>query len=226
MDDLLLDADSLKIPVARAPHLGEKYQQLLTSLTDKSPESIYDSAKVLVESVMRTVITDRNGVVDESPDRRASIHSLCRQTIATFAVHDTDAEFVPILRSCILAIANMRNNYGAGSHGQDGYVERVINLEEALFVARLAMTVVGYVYSRHTNASTDHQNARLHYEDYEDFNAYIDQEGDIEVAGILVAPSRILFDNDPIAYKEQLLEYENDVRGVGALPLDLIGAEI
>lgn len=225
MDDLLLDANSLKIPVAHAPHLAEKYQQLLTSLADKSPESIYDSAKVLVESVMRTVITDRNGSVDEQPTRPASIYSLCEQTIATFGAHDTDAEFVPILKSCTLAIATMRNNYGAGSHGQDGYVERTIDLEEALFIARLAMTVVGYIYTRHTSPGADRQNARLHYEDYEDFNAYIDREGDIEVAGILVAPSRILFDNDPIAYKEQLLEYENDTQ-TGVLSPELVGVEI
>ena len=106
-------------------------------------------------------------------------------------------------------IATMRDNYGIGSHGTR-WLPRTENRAEAIFVARLSLTAAGYMYERHIHTSTDYQDSRLHYEDNQIFNDYLDSEGDVEVAGIFVAPSKILFDNDPIAYPEKLIEFEND----------------
>jgi hypothetical protein len=136
--------------------------------------------------------------------------ALYNQACSTLSAHETDNIFLPIVKKTIKLVGDMRNNYGISSHGHDGYVERTLRMEEALFVARMALSVSGYFYSRHINTGADNGNLRLHYSDNPNFNEYIDSEGDIEVVGIFVSPSRILFDNDPIAYKEKLLEFTNE----------------
>jgi len=212
LDSLALDAQTLGLPIANAAHLNERYQHLVDSLSTQDAPSMCDHSKTLLETVFRTIITDRNGLVTETPGNRASFVELYRQAIACLNTHDSDDEFLPIIKKSITVIATMRDNYGASSHGQDGYHEKKVEVAEAIFITRLSLAVAGYMYTRHVHTSADHGNSRLHYGDNSTFNNYLDSEGDIEVAGIFVPPSKILFDNDLIAYKEKLIEYENDVR--------------
>lgn len=211
MECFQLDAQTLGLPVDTAIHLGGKYKLFADSLSENDAGAICDHSKNLLESVLRTIITNRNGSVDETPDRHATLIDLYGQAWNTFLHNDTDEYFKPIIHKGVEAIGIVRNNYGASSHGQDGYDERSIKIEEAIYIARITLTIVGYLYSRHKNTSGDFKNKRLNYDDNPNFNEYIDIDGDIEIAGIFVTPSRILFDNDPIAYKEKLLEYINDM---------------
>lgn len=208
MDDLRLDAENLALPINHAPHLQERYQLLIESVSDRNPGAIFDHSKALLETICRTIITDRNGHISETPDSRASFIELYRQTCACLMAHDSDTLFMPIIKKSLQVIADMRDNYGVSSHGRDGYSHQTGQVEESLFVARVSLAMAGYLYARHVNTSTDHQNERLHYEDNPEFNEYLDQDGDIEIAGIIVAsPSRVLFDNDLIAYREKLIEF-------------------
>lgn len=212
MDELRLDAESLAIPIASAHHLNDQYQMLVDALDDKDPGAIYDHSKTLLESVFRTIITNRNGVVIETSNQRATFDQLYQQACGTLKSHDTDSLFLPIVRKATKAISEMRNNHGTSSHGRDGYIEQQLMMDEALFVARITLATAGYFYSRHTYTSMDNENSRLNYDDNLTFNEYLDIEGDTVVAGISVAaPSRVLFDYDPIAYKEKLLEFKSDI---------------
>ncbi len=210
-DALTLNAQTLGLPVTSAEHLNERYQSLVEALTTENAPAMCDAAKTLLETVFRTVIVNRNGAVVESPDSRASFVELYRQALESLTTHDSDEIFMPVIKRSVTVIASMRDNYGDSSHGQDGYHERKLDLAEAVLLARLALTISGYMYSRHVHTSTDHGNSRSHYADNPEFNKYLDSEGDIEVAGIFVAPSRILFDNDFTAYRDQLLEHSNDM---------------
>lgn len=211
MNSLALDAQTLALPIEAAPHLEERYQRLVDSLELQDAGAIYDHSKALLESICRTIITDRNGKVTESADKRASFIELYRQTCECLTAHDSDEVFLPIIKKSMSIIATMRDTYGASSHGQDGYTQRAIQREEPLFIARISLAIAGYLYTRHLHTSTDNKNERLHYEDNKLFNDYLDIDGDIEVAGIVVAsPSRILFDNDLVAYREKLIEFMNE----------------
>lgn len=210
-NSIVLDAQSLGLPISSASHLSERYTHLLDALSAENAAATCDQSKTFLETIFRTIITDRNGEISETPDRRASFVELYRQTCECLDPQDSDITFLPIVKKGVTVIAAMRDNYGSSSHGQDGYHERKVELAEATFLARLSLAIAGYVYSRHKHSTSLHENARLHYEDNTLFNEHLDSDGDVEVAGIFVAPSKILFDNDPIAYKEQLIEYTNDV---------------
>lgn len=210
-NSIILDAQSLGLPISSASHLSERYTHLLEALSTENAAGACDHSKTFLETIFRTIITDRNGEIRETSGQRASFVELYRQTCECLDPHESDAIFLPIVKKGATVIADMRDNYGSSSHGQDGYHERRVELAEATFLVRLSLVIASYVYSRHKHSTTSHENSRLHYEDNSSFNEYLDSEGDVEVAGIFVVPSKVLFDNDPIAYKEQLLEYTNDV---------------
>ncbi|APC39981.1 hypothetical protein [Clostridium estertheticum] len=53
------------------------------------------------------------------------------------------------------------------------------------------------------------ENANLSYDDLEPFNAYVDEEGLIDIQGIKFKPSQILYTMDEIAYKGAYEEYKS-----------------
>lgn len=209
MDGLSLDGKSLNLPIESANHLKERYERLVNSLSSHYSGDTCDEAKAFLECIFRTIVTDRNGQVDEGSGR-ATFISLFDQAWDVIIQNELGDTFRQHFRKTAQLIGDIRNNYGGNSHGQDGYDDRSIAQEEAVYLARQALAIAGYMYAKHLRSGQDNQNVRIHYEDNPAFNEYLDSSEEVTIAGIAMVPSEVLFQNDPIAYKEQLIEFKTD----------------
>ena len=198
-----------------AEHMNVRVGELYEALSQAKGEKILDASKNLLETVFRTIITDKNGEVEEG--RRAAtfpnLYNQAKDCIQLSDESDIVDKLNELCEKAVLIIGQLRNSYGMSGHGSDGYDDRRFGLPESLFVARVSLSITNLLYGKHLDSPLSHLNSRIQYENYADFNEYFDsQEGDdVSVAGILVRPSEVLFNADPIAYKEYLIEYMNQL---------------
>ncbi len=204
MDGIILDSKSLNLPVNSAPELKERYQRFIDAINSRHPGNIYDEGKAFLECIFRTIIVNRIGRVDEGSER-ATFISLFEQAWDSLELQRD--EFKRVMKKSVKNVGDFRNNYGAVSHGQDGYTERVLDEEEALFIARESLSIAAFFYSQHLRVSGDGQNERINYADNMDFNEHIDSQDNCEILGVVLIASEVLFANDPIAYREGLIEF-------------------
>lgn len=195
----------------RAKQLQMRIDDLLASLGNEYGDELLDASKNLLETVFRTIIVDKKGAVEEGR-RAATFDGLYRQAtecVVLSGEEEAADKINQMCKSAVEGIGYLRNKYGKSSHGRDGYIDRHISIQEALFVARFSLGITNLLYGKHLSSPVAYANSRVRYEDYSDFNEYIDDlEGDdVMVAGISIRPSQALFDCDNIAYKEKLIEY-------------------
>jgi hypothetical protein len=202
-----------------AEHLSLRVSTLLDAIGEANGGRILDASKNLLETVFRTMVTDKNGEVQEGR-RAATFPGLYEQAKGCILLSEEPEILDKITELCdkaILVIGQLRNSYGFSSHGRDGYAVEQIGLPEALFVARVALGITNLFYGRHIESPLSHMNARVRYEDHETFNEYFDSINgeDITVGGIVVRPSEVLFNADEIAYREYLIEYMSQLPDIG-----------
>ncbi|MCD6344319.1 MAG: abortive infection family protein, partial [Anaerolineae bacterium] len=185
------------------------------AVTEASPTA-FDLSKALVESTIKTILTDR-GVVYGTWD----FPKLFKEVLKVLELCPDDYEdhrkateglkrILRGLQQVVQGMSELRNIGGFASHGPDGYY-RSLDLVHAQLSARAADAIVHFLYSIHRQYPLDLDNARLHYEDYNHFNDYLDDvEGDIEIAGMMYKASWLLFvsDLEHQAYRETLIGYQ------------------
>lgn len=206
-DLAVLDFDVRK----SAEHLNLRISSLLDAISEANGGKILDASKNLLETVFRTMVTDKNGEVQEGR-RAATFPGLYAQAKDCIRLSDEPEIIDRITELCdkaVLIVGQLRNSFGFNSHGRDGYDIGEIGLPESLFVARVALGITNLFYGKHINSPLSHMNARVRYEDHEAFNEYFDSihGEDVTVGGIVVRPSEVLFNADEIAYREYLIEY-------------------
>jgi len=72
--------------------------------------------------------------------------------------------------------------------------------------------LASFLISSHAEDYRDRK--RFFYEDYPEFNGWLDEQETVEVQGIPLPPSVALFWGDAEAYKEQLNKFESDKEGL------------
>ena len=210
MNVLTLPVVDFDIQESTASHLNQRVTELLDAINEVSSGRVLDASKNLLETVFRTIITDKNGCVREGR-RAATLPELYAQAKECVSLSDEPEVIDKVSELCgkaVLIIGQLRNNYGFSSHGRDGYDTRQVGMFESLLVARVTLGVTNLFYGKHLNSPLLHMNARIRYEDFEAFNSYFDSSReDITIEGILIRPSEALFYADEIAYREHLVEY-------------------
>lgn len=197
---------------SNATYLQQKVDDVGAALQENHPGKIFDSAKNLLETTLRTIVTSKCGQVALQNDREPSLMNLYEQTIKCFEGLSSEqgaaTKFDELCKKAVQMIGYCRNNYGYSGHGQDGYTTFSINPIEAIFVSNVAVALVNFLYGSHVIQPTSYQNIRLVYGNYDDFNNYIDDTNDeLVISGIVMAPSEALFMADQSAYRELLIEY-------------------
>ena len=104
-------------------------------------------------------------------------------------------------------IAEIRNECGSyASHGQD-IEHKQISSDLALFVLHSTNAILGFILHFYI-ATNDYRNSeRIRYEDYERINEWINWWG-VWNGNNKISYSQVLFAQDPDAYREMVLEFE------------------
>jgi hypothetical protein len=80
-------------------------------------------------------------------------------------------------------------------------------------VAQTAVSIGVFFYTQHKGKIDGYKNRRIHYLDYPEFNAYLDEQENVKIGGIEMVPSVVLFGGDPDAYRELLNEFMSQMEG-------------
>ena len=186
---------------------------LLEEAVPNNPGLAFDAAKALTESICKTVLQDRQ----QAFDRNASVHSLVKATLATLALAPEDhegevqrilQEMGGALQSVAKALGELRNKEGFISHGRDIY-HRELDQLHGVVAAKIAEVIVYLIYMTHMAYPQVSIEPEPRYADFEEFNSYLDDlHGSVQIVGLDLSPSEVLWRVDPEAYKIQKTAFE------------------
>ncbi|WP_420626809.1 abortive infection family protein [Candidatus Poriferisodalis sp.] len=204
---------------------NEAIEQLINAIEDALAGAFdfaFDLSKTLVESVCKTVLADIGQPVASKWDAP----KLLRETTSRLALlprdhpdpakaRDSVEKPIRGLLQTIQGLCELRNQYGMASHGRDGFSAR-LDLRHATLAAQAADTVVSFLYRTHRDALMQTPGTRVYYEDHADFNDVFDRDSEpIQLGGVELQPSRVLFYGDREAYKAVLIEHLAEQSGAG-----------
>ena len=194
-----------------APHFEERTEALHDAMQLEHPGKIVDEAKALIESVFRTILTNCYGSV--APGRRGEptlpeLYDQVKGALELSQDVETNTRLHEICSKLSLVIGQTRNSHGASSHGREGYEIAVLGLPEATFIARAAIAITELFIVRHQANADPGSRHRLIYEDYDEFNDYLDGNDEWPIiADRELRPSETLFKADAEAYRAALIDY-------------------
>jgi hypothetical protein len=197
-----------------AVHLIEQKERVEQAVARKDAALTLDTAKALAESVFKTILADR--VAD--PDLGQELSPLYRSVRSALPLNrDSRAnEILTKLTNAIVHnLAELRNSFGAASHGADGYIENPIEMPEAEMVARIVDGMVGFLYVKHKTHGNPESAARIYYGEHPDFDDWLDNQWPEYTLPlrpghpIKLPASKFLFITDTSLYREMLLQYRS-----------------
>ncbi|WP_299257490.1 abortive infection family protein [uncultured Kushneria sp.] len=191
-----------------ATHLNEQKERLENALEIQDCSLVLDTSKSLLETVFKTILSDRLGNANLSQDMNPLYRNV-RDCLQLNDNPDVNDKIKIITNSMVHNISELRNRYGAASHGDDGYYVSPITPTDASFVAGITDVFCSYLYRRHKESSDPNLSARIYYDDYEEFNDWLD--GQFSSFSLLsggeVSYSRLMFEHDLKGYRASLLQY-------------------
>ncbi|MFP2507042.1 abortive infection family protein [Buttiauxella gaviniae] len=195
-----------------AIHLLEQKERLEAAIQAQDSALSIDLSKAFLESIFKTIISDRS----EDPDLRKEFFPLFRDVKDRLPFSDDEdvAEKISRLAGSIVSVTNeLRNRHGAASHGNDGYHQTALSIGDVEFIASSVDGLAAFLYKKHRETLEPDNHYRIRYEDYPDFNDWLDGQFDgfsmrlSEKIAIEYLASQMLFEQDPATYREMLLQY-------------------
>lgn len=201
------------------PHIEEQIRGIEQAVVEK-PGFAFDLAKTLIESVCKTILTERK--ISFNPDDDLP---------KLFKVVTTNLPFLPLsasgeaearkslkktiggLHTAVHGVCELRNAYGFASHGAEGH-RPVMETVQAFMVAQSADAIVGFLHRIHRQERMPPPSSQLQYEDNPDFNEYVDQAHEtVRIFTSEFKASEILYRLETETYRVALAEYKTEPRG-------------
>lgn len=197
-----------------AVHLIEQKERVEQAVVAKDAALALDTAKAFLETIFKTILSDRDSEADLSQDFGPLYRSV-KNILRLNRDKDANELIGRLISSIVHNIGELRNNYGAASHGDDGYYQNPIEMPEAEMVARIVDGVAGFIFHKHKAEDDPELAIRIHYQDYPVFNDFLNGQYDSYELNIdkdrplVMLPSQVLFMLDYEVYREMLLQFKS-----------------
>lgn len=171
-----------------------------------NPISSIELCKSVTEGICKTILNDKGESIPEK------YLNLVSTTIAKLdlSYHQDSQHLLELskrLGSILHYIAEIRNECGSyASHGQD-IEHKQISSDLALFVLHSTNAILGFILHFYIATNDYRRSERIRYEDNQRINELIDDEYEME-ATYKISYSKALFSQDPAAYRDLVLEFE------------------
>ncbi len=198
------------------PHIEEQVKGIERAVIE-NPGLAFDLARTLVESVCKTILSERK----VSFDSDENLPKLFKKVV-------THLPFLPVsasseaearrslmrtlngLHTALQGVCELRNAYGFASHGSEGGRPAMESVQ-ALLAARAADAIVGFLHRAHLQGRAALPGVRLEYDDNPRFNEYVDEANEVvRIFALEYRPSEVLFRIDEEAYRDLLAGYAPD----------------
>jgi len=195
-----------------AVHLLEQKERIQRAVTIEDPAQVLDTSKAFLETVFKTILKDREGDA-EMPSTFTQLFRAVSDSMPLSQDTGVAGSLEKMAKSIVHHVGELRNAYGATSHGDDGYHACPVEMNDAHMVVQFVDGLAGFVLKKHRNSANPEIAARIHYNDYSDFNEYWDEQYDgyelpFSSTGKSIIPaSELLFMTDLSGYREALLQF-------------------
>lgn len=194
-------------------HIAEQVNGIEQAVTG-NPGLAFDLAKTLIESVCRTVLTER-GIEYAPKDDLPSLFRLTRQNLSFLPPAASEAsearrsleQTLSGLNTALQGICELRNHCGFASHGS-GAPRPALESAQALLAAEAADAIVGFLYRIHRQGRTIAATGNGSTKRDGAFDEVLDEEvGPITIRQIQLQASDVLFTMEPETYRIYLAEH-------------------
>lgn len=181
---------------------------------ERVPGFAFDLSKALVESVCRTILADLGTPADHTWDAPRLLREttnrlklLPRGHSHVKEAREAIEKTIRGLLQSIQGLCELRNNFGMASHGRD-VAAASLEQPQARLAAQAADTIASFLYRAHRDALAESPADRIYYDDYKEFNQWLDDEVDPIVIGReTLQPSKVLYHTAVTAYKVALTDF-------------------
>lgn len=202
-------------------HIEQQVKSIEQAVAE-NPGLAFDLAKTLVESVCRTVLSERaiaHSYDDDLPKLFRTVTQLLpflpAGASAEGEVRKSLAQTLNGLHTALQGICELRNQCGFASHGS-GNPRPEMEGVQALLAAEAADAIVGFLHRVHRQDRAFTPNPRAEYEDNADFNESVDEtHGVIRIFESQFRPSEVLFQMEPETYRVYLAEFATEAEAAG-----------
>ncbi|TMO77335.1 abortive infection protein [Pseudoalteromonas sp. S3785] len=217
-----MNENALRLPLStraivgneEAVHLIEQKERLESALLQRDAPLSLDLSKAFLETIFKTIINDRvaeaNTNLEFGPLFRTVKDNL------DFSENTDINNLLGLLAGQIVNVTGqLRNRYGAASHGDDGYHTNPIKMVEAEFIASSVDGLASCIYKKHKETLEPEVAHRLRYDDYPEFNDWLDEQFDgynLPLGNgniIQFTASQMVFQHDMEGYREMLVQYSS-----------------
>lgn len=195
-------------------HIDEQVTGIERAVAEQ-PGLAFDLAKTLIESVCRTVLTERTISFDPGDDLprlfktvTTNLPFLPAGASDAAEVRRGLAKTLNGLHTAIQGICELRNRCGFASHGSDG-PQPAMESVQALLAAEAADAIVGFLHRVHRQDRQPSPAPRAEYDENPEFNDYVDEAHEmIQIFEAEFRPSEVLYQMEPATYRVYLAEFE------------------
>lgn len=176
--------------------------QKIEENVESHPDICIESCKALLEGLAKFIWKQVDVAYDELKANALDFQPLVKTAITKLGDYNEDIEvdFVNKVNKLIVSIGEVRNKRGDISHGKLSPKAYFSDSQFAQLVMNITDNMLFYVLHSFSKVTVLKE---LEYEDNIDFNEYLDNENPI---GNL-SYSKALFDQDPVAYEQELQSY-------------------
>lgn len=196
--------DILKALESRYTNI-DYYQTIIQKIeenVESHPDISIESCKALLEGISKFIWKQIDQSYDALVADKMDFHQLVKQAMTKLAVlnEDIELDFVNKVNKLIVSIGEVRNKRGDISHGKLSPKEYFSDSQFAYLVMNITDNMLFYVLHSFSKVSLIKE---LEYEDHPDFNEWLDNENPIAN----LSYSKALFDQDSVAYEQELENY-------------------
>lgn len=206
--------DGIRKQISGKSEIESSINSILTQAEDSySSDSIFDFCKSIVEGICRTILTDKEIVFNNNTDLPALCKLTANSLLLTFSSEvevNSARKIIGGYVTIIHGVCELRNEFGAISHGRD--FRSISSIEEIRnFIVSQTDSIGEFFLKIHFNNIAVDQH-RLYYSDYKDFNDIFDGELEIlRIGNNEYLPSYVLFNTDIEAYRSELIKYKEGI---------------
>lgn len=196
--------DILKALESRYTNI-DYYQTIIQKIeenVESYPDISIESCKALLEGLSKFIWKQIDLSYDALIADKMDFHPVVRQAMTKLADlnEDIELDFVNKVNKLIVSIGEVRNKRGDISHGKLSPKEYFSDSQFAYLVMNITDNMLYYVLHSFSKVSLIKE---LEYEDHPEFNEWLDNENLITN----LSYSKALFDQDQVAYEQELENY-------------------
>lgn len=181
------------------------YQSIIQKIeenVDNHPDISIESCKALLEGLSKFIWKQIDATYDSIKVNALDFQPLVKTAMTKLADYNEDIEldFVNKVNKLIVSIGDVRNKRGDISHGKLSPKEYFSESQFAHLVMNITDNMLYYILHSFSKVSIVKE---LEYEDHPDFNEWFDDKNPMGT----LSYSKALFDQDQVAYEEELENY-------------------